>query len=204
MRHASLAALLAAAVAASLGCCVPGREKPAEDPTPAAKIEPQPQPQPPPVEKVAVATKDSVTLGNLQASVTDIRIGRPRIKSIFSGEREFVSKESRLIVYFELRNLSDVKQVNHLGWSRTFLDDRAKLTDEHGNSYFHIGSDDETVDGIKVMHSVIRPSTTARDLAMFQTPVDKATDFRLSLPGPDGGTFRFQFPIALVKRDAAE
>ena len=156
--------------------------------------------------KIALALKEAVTVGDIQVVVKEVRIYKPRLKGRYGSGTEFTMKETWLVVSLEIRNLSDVKRYTHFGWSRHSLGisgPRPTLLDEHGNSYLHHGPDSPTVDGLQTSLSKLDPKQVLQDFAMFDTPVDKATELKLTLPAiQDTGPICFRIPVQAIAPEA--
>jgi len=195
-----LAVVIVANAVASIACSIPG----AAPPTPVQKN----QAVKTPVAKTpaivwADARKDAATIGNLQVRITGARVGKPKVIDIV-GSRSTTSKPY-LIIYLHLKNLSETKKLDSTGWSSggAAFGPRAVVTDEFDNRYstaMGIGLD-KSVDDVETLIGSLYPGKEATDVLQFEMPVDKATKLRMELPAPGEGTFRFEIPMSMVKRE---
>jgi hypothetical protein len=156
-----------------------------------------PDPDPPPVEW-ATAPGEAQTLGHATVEVTDVSVGRAKLKVIaFGGDQERETDEQYLIVRVRVSTASPARKVDYRSWGDVF--GSAEARDDAGNEYdrgaFGFGA---TPVGRTVSGTAVREKPV-EDVLFFDRPVDTARRIDLTLPGSgvrQPGSFHFRIERA--------
>lgn len=129
-----------------------------------------------------VITPSEFKVGDVEVRVTSIAIGQVPLKSI-SGEGR--SQNEHFAIKFTLTNTSETRMVSFRTWAGADFSlgrDYASLTDNHDNVYRRIdfGIMNEVIGQTK--NTNVRPGQTVTDVVVFETPVQAAKTFELTLP----------------------
>lgn len=139
-----------------------------------------------------------------KVEIVSAKIGKITRKMSF-GDGTFTDKDDTISFVVRVTNTSDTKFTHYSTWADSAAfgqSQRAKLKDEHGNSYFIQGnSSSPPVGSVK---SIVRvdPGKSVEDVLVFDLPVEKANDLTLALPGAAvaGGTnIEFRIPRSAIK-----
>lgn len=148
------------------------------------------------------ATTSAVEQDNIQVRVVGVTIDFVQGKSF----GDFKSQEKLLKIELVIENKHTNRKISFEGWgsSSTFLaDDAPHVSDNFGNAYkrisFGLGS---RIDGQASSESIY-PGKQAKDLLVFEAPVENVDYLRLELPATNfGGTgkLRLQIPKTMIHR----
>lgn len=142
--------------------------------------------------------------GDISIKITSFKITNPEVNERFQSEK--VKLEKMIVLRIEVTNTSKTKKIDYFGWNNSFsFGEKQKITDEFGNTYRHIGPDDNqsvagTIDGTSLY-----PGKSFIEFLFFEKPVDDAKSFNILLGSPiisDHETeFRFMASGDQVKRE---
>ena len=150
------------------------------------------------------AEKQPARLGDAVVRVTRVRYGEPLLRGLKSDEKPPDGK--KVIVYLEIKNLSETKKMPHLSWARSDGAFRARLRDPQGTagSVNHAFTYCGEVDGVKTTDGSIPPGQTAKDLVAFEFSIEKVKTLQLTLPAVHIGqkdNVRFKIPVTMIERN---
>jgi hypothetical protein len=124
-------------------------------------------------------------VGDLTVGVLAVRRGKVPLVHL---REKTASEDDLLSVYLGIQNHSETKKHDYRGWSTKNFDleskSRARASDELGNGYKRIRFDifskveDQLAEGESVY-----PEKVVLDVLIFELPIDKAKELRLTLPG---------------------
>lgn len=154
-------------------------------PTPTGSIVAGPDGKEPEPHREPEALRDTLALGKMKVSVTDVRVSAVNRKSIFQT-RETRSSEQYLRVGLKIENTSDTMIQQYTSWTtRGAFAYTAHLTDDFGNRH-NPAPNNDVVGAVAHAHS-LRPGTSVAELLLFDVPIEKATHLILTLAASNVG-----------------
>ncbi|MBS0265634.1 MAG: hypothetical protein JSS02_27125 [Planctomycetes bacterium] len=149
---------------------------------------------------------DKATRGDITVAILSVRRGKAFLRHL---REQTQSKEELLSVAIGIFNKSETKKYNYHGWSSKSFDlemeMRGRASDELGNGYKRIKFDIFTkVAGQLEDGASIYPDKPLVDILVFELPVEKARELRLTLPGEAidwKGPILLKVPIGSIDKD---